>query len=84
MDLLSFEDQIKFDKKATEIKAQIERTRWDSLTSDEQAEENGKIEASLKEGPEVFRGNILQQEWDSIELTKRAQEKKDKDDINKS
>ena len=63
------------------IRTEKERQRWNSLSSEEQAEEKRKIEKSLQEGPEVFRGNILQQEWDSMrleEIEKEKQVKKNK------
>jgi len=63
-----------------EIKEEKKRKRWESLSPEEQAEEKRKIEASLKEGPGVYRGNILQQEWDSIELAKIEQQKKEQQD----
>ncbi len=77
---LSFEDKILVYERASIIQQETEKKRWHSLTPEEQEEEKRKIEASLKEGPEVFRGNILQQEWDSIALARLAQEKKDKED----
>jgi hypothetical protein len=75
MDLLSFEDQIKIDQRVKEIKEEIEKQRWEVLTQEEQAEEKRSKERSLNEGPEVFRGNILQQEWDSIDLARIEKEK---------
>jgi hypothetical protein len=84
LDLLSFDDQIKISEKIREIQKKEEKKRWDSLTKEDQEEEKRKIEASLKEGPEVYRGNILQQEWDSIDLARIEKEKKDKDRQDKS
>lgn len=84
LDLLSFDDQIKISEKIREIQKKEEKKRWDSLTKEEQEEEKRKIEASLNEGPEAFRGNILQQEWDSIDLARIEKEKKDKDGQDKS
>lgn len=75
MDLLSFDDQIKIDERVKEIKKEEEKQRWESLTLEEQEEETRKIEASLKEGSEIYRGNILQQEWDSIDLARIEKEK---------
>jgi hypothetical protein len=78
-DFLSFDDQIKISQKVKELVAEEEKQRWDSLSKEEQEEEKRKIEASLNEGPEVFRGNILQQEWDSIDLARIEKEKKKKE-----
>ena len=78
LDLLSFDDQIKISEKILEIQKIEEKQRWDSLSKEEQEEEKRKIESSLNEGPEVFRGNILQQEWDSIDLARIEKEKKKK------
>jgi hypothetical protein len=79
LDFLSFDDQIKISQKVKELVVEEEKQRWDSLSKEEQEEEKRKIEASLKEGPEVFRGNILQQEWDSIDLARIEKEKKKED-----
>ena len=79
LDLLSFDDQIKISEKILEIQKIEEKKRWDSLSKEKQEEEKRKIEASLNEGPEVFRGNILQQEWDSIDLARIEKEKKKKE-----
>jgi hypothetical protein len=65
--------------KIKEIENFKEKQRWESLTHEEQEEEKRSIERSLKEGPEVYRGNILQQEWDSIDLARIEKEKKQKD-----
>ena len=62
--ILSDEEIILVNNKVSEIQRQNEKQRWESLTHEEQEEEKRSIERSLKEGPEVFRGNILQQEWD--------------------
>lgn len=78
LDFLSFDDQIKISQKVKELVAEEEKKRWDSLSKEKQEEEKRKIEASLNEGPEVFRGNILQQEWDSIELERLRYERDDK------
>jgi hypothetical protein len=79
LDFLSFDDQIKISQKVKELVAEEEKQRWDSLSKEKQEEEKRKIEASLNEGPEVFRGNILQQEWDSIDLARIEKEKKKKE-----
>lgn len=60
------------------IRTEKEHQRWNSLSPEEQAEEKRKLEKSLQEGPEVFRGNILQQEWDSIHLSEIEKEKQKK------
>ncbi len=80
MNLLSFEDQIKIDQKVKEIKEEIEIKRWEALTEKEKEQEKRSKERSLREGPEVFRGNILQQEWDSIDLARIEKKKREKDE----
>lgn len=75
---LNFDEKILIYERASEIQKEEEKQRWDSLTKEEQEEEKRKIEESLKEGPNVFRGNILQQEWDSIRLAEIEEEKKKK------
>jgi hypothetical protein len=77
--LLDYDDRNLIRNRIREIKEIEEKRRWDSLTKEEQEEEKRKIEASLKEGPNVFRGNILQQEWDSIDLARIEKEKKKKE-----
>lgn len=74
-ELLSDEENILVSNKISEIQKRREKQRWDSLTKKEQSEDKRKIEKSLKEGPEIFKGNILQQEWDSIELERLRKEK---------
>jgi hypothetical protein len=76
--LLTFDEKINIYNRASKIKEEEEKQRCESLTLEEQEEETRKIEDSLKEGPNVFRGNILQQEWDSIDLARIEKEKKDK------
>jgi 23S rRNA pseudoU1915 N3-methylase RlmH len=80
---LSDDEKFQVYEKRGELLKRQERERLNSLTQEEQEEEK-KIEASMKEGPDVFRGNILQQEWDSIELARLAQEKTDKENRDKS
>ncbi|MDB0600397.1 hypothetical protein [Tenacibaculum maritimum] len=78
---LSFDDKILISNKVRDINEEKERERLNSLTPEEQAEEKRKIEKNLQEGPEVFKGNILQQEWDSMwleEIEKEKQAKKNK------
>jgi hypothetical protein len=77
--ILSDEEIILVNNKVSEIQRQNEKQRWESLTHEEQEEEKRSIERSLKEGPEVFRGNILQQEWDSIDIARIEKEKKKKE-----
>ena len=77
--ILSDEEIILVNNKVSEIQRQNEKQRWKSLTHEEQEEEKRSIERSLKEGPEVFRGNILQQEWDSINIARIEKEKKKKE-----
>ena len=77
--ILSDEEIILVNNKVSEIQRQNEKQRRESLTHEEQEEEKRSIERSLKEGPEVFRGNILQQEWDSINIARIEKEKKKKE-----
>lgn len=77
--ILSDEEIILVNNKVSEIQRQNEKQRWESLTHEEQEEEKRSIEKSLKEGQEVFRGNILQQEWDSIDIARIEKEKKKKE-----
>ena len=77
--ILSDEEIILVNNKVSEIQRQNEKQRRESLTHEEQEEEKRSIERSLKEGPEVFRGNILQQEWDSIDIARIEKEKKKKE-----
>ncbi|OIV42056.1 hypothetical protein [Flavobacterium johnsoniae] len=77
--LLSESDKILISNKINQIQKEIDKQRWESLTHEEQEEEKHSIEKSLKEGPEVYRGNILQQEWDSIDIEKKEKEKKEKE-----
>ncbi|OOV17653.1 hypothetical protein [Flavobacterium sp. LM4] len=76
---LTENDKILVSNKVKEIQEEIEKQRWESLTQEEQAEEKRSKERSLNEGSDVFRGNILQQEWDSIDLARIEKEKKEKD-----
>jgi hypothetical protein len=74
--ILSDDQRVLINNRISQIQKEKERLRWESLTAEEQAEEKQKIENSLKEGSHVFRGNILQQEWDSMELERMRKEKK--------
>jgi hypothetical protein len=78
-DLLDYDERNIIRNRIKKIKEIEEKQRWKSLTHEEQEEEKRSIERSLKEGPEVFRGNILQQEWDSIDLARIEKEKKKKE-----
>jgi len=83
---LSHEEKILIYNKAHDIRLATEQQHWESLSPEEQAEEKRKTEESLKEGPGVHRGNILQQEWDSMaleEIERKKKEQQDKDDSNK-
>jgi hypothetical protein len=64
--LLSEDEKVMVSNKVREIRLQLEKEEWASRSPEEQAEEKRKTEESLKEGPGVYRGNILQQEWDSM------------------
>ena len=77
--IMKFTKSTKQNLKNSQIQKIEEKQRWDSLSKEEQEEEKRKIESSLNEGPEVFRGNILQQEWDSIDLARIEKEKKKKE-----
>ena len=79
-DLITYEQRNIIRDRIKEIKAIKEKQRWESLSPEEQAEEKRKTEESLKEGAGIFRGNILQQEWDSMELAKIEQQKKEQQD----
>ena len=79
LDLLSHDDQIKINGKVDKIKEEEKKLRWESLTKEEQEEEKGKIKKSLQEGPNVYRGNLLQQEWDSMNLEKIVRENRGKE-----
>jgi hypothetical protein len=70
-DLLDYDERNIIRNRIKKIKEIEEKQRWESLTHEEQEEEKRKTESSLNEGPEVFRGNILQQE-----LKKKRREKK--------
>jgi hypothetical protein len=78
-DLLDYDERNIIRNRIKKIKEIEEKQRWESLTHEEQEEEKRKTESSLNEGPEVFRGNILQQEWDSIDLARIEKEKKRKE-----
>ena len=78
-DLLDYDERNIIRNRIKKIKEIEEKQRWESLTHEEQDEEKRSIERSLKEGPEVFRGNILQQEWDSIDLERIEKENKKKE-----
>lgn len=77
-DILTDEQNTLVNNRISEIQRERSKQRWNSLTPEEQAEENRKMEKSLREGPEVFKGNILQQEWDSIRLSEIEKEKQKK------
>ncbi len=76
---LSENDKTLVSNRVREIQIELEKQRWDSLSKEEQEEEKSSIEKNLKEESQVYRGNILQQEWDSINLARIEEEKKKKD-----
>jgi hypothetical protein len=78
-DIISYEERNLIRERVKEIQEAKEKKRWESLTLEEQENEERKIESSIDEDAKKFRGNILQQEWDSIELEKR--DEKDKQNI---
>lgn len=75
---LDFKDKILISNKVRDIKNIREQGRWNSLSKEEQEEEHRKIDESLNATSNVFRGNILQQELDSINLAKIEEKKKKK------
>lgn len=75
-DLISYEERNLIRERVKEIQEAKEKKRWESLTLEEQENEERKIESSIDEDAKKFRGNILQQEWDSIELEKRNEKDK--------
>lgn len=79
--ILTEEQNILVSNRISEIQRKKEVQRWNSLTPEEQEEEKQKIEKSLQEGAEVFRGNILQQEWDSIRLSEIEKKKQNNDKL---
>lgn len=77
-ELITYEEKRLIWDRASEIQKEKEEERWNSLSKEEQEEERRKIEKSLQEGSEVFKGNILQQEWDSIRLSEIEKERQKK------
>jgi len=77
-DLITYDERCLIRERVKKIQEKKSKQRWNSLTAEEQADEKRKIEKSLQEGSEVFRGNILEQEWDSIRLSEIEKEKKKK------
>jgi|GEM_PF-3744845 len=69
-DIISYEERNLIRERVKEIQEVKEKKRWKSLTLEEQENEKRKIESSIDEDTKKFRGNILQQERDSIELEK--------------
>lgn len=78
-DIISYEERNLIRERVKEIQAVKEKKRWESLTFEEQENEKRKIEDSIEEDRK-FRGNILQQEWDSIDFEKNEKENKNKDE----
>lgn len=78
-DIISYEERNLIREKVKEIQAAKEQKRWESLTFEEQENEKRKIADSINEDKK-FRGNILQQEWDSIDFERIEKEKKEKDE----
>ena len=84
--ILTGDENIMVNNRMSEIQREKKQQGWASLSPEEHAEEKRKTEESLKEGAGIFRGNILQQEWDSMGLEEIEQQKKeqqDKDDSGK-
>ncbi|OIV42058.1 hypothetical protein [Flavobacterium johnsoniae] len=75
-DIISYEERNLIRERVKEIQMAKEKKRWESLTLEEQENEKRKMETSIDEDTKTFRGNILQQERDSIELEKRNDENK--------
>jgi hypothetical protein len=83
--ILTDEENTIVNNRISEIQREKAQQRWNALSPEEQAEEKRKTEESLKEGPGVYRGNILQQEWDSMaleEIERKKKEQQDKDNTN--
>jgi hypothetical protein len=68
-DIISYEERNLIRERVKEIQIAKEKKRWVSLTLEEEENEKRNIEDSIDEDKE-FRGNILQQEWDSNRLRK--------------
>lgn len=75
-DIISYEERNLIRERVKEIQIAKEKKRWESLTLEEQENEKRNIEDSIDEDKE-FRGNILQQELDSIDLERIEKEKKE-------
>lgn len=73
-DIISYEERNLIRERIKKIQEVKEKKRWESLTLEEQENEKRKIQNSIDEDTTKFRGNILQQERDSIELEKRNDE----------
>lgn len=82
-DVISYEERNLIRERVKEIQTAKEKKRWESLTLEEQENEKRNIEDSIDEDKE-FRGNILQQELDSIDLERIEKEKKEKEGRDKS
>lgn len=77
-ELLTYEEEVVIWDRASEIQEEREQEHWSSLTPEEQQEKKHKIEESLNDTSNIFRGNLLQQELDSIELSKIGKDKEKK------
>lgn len=74
-DVISYEERNLIRERVKQIQTEEDKRRWESLTIEQQEEEARKFQKSFEEDSKSFRGNILQQQRDSIEL-----ERKEKDD----
>ena len=74
-DLLTYEQKKIIWDRDSERQEEKSKQRWDELTKEELELEKRKREISLQEDPKIFKGNILQQELDSIELEIQEREK---------
>ena len=72
--LITDENWILISCRVSEINEEKRKQRWESLTIEEQEKEKQSIERSLDEESSVYRGNILQQEWDSMNLERIERE----------
>jgi hypothetical protein len=73
--LLSHGEKILLYNKARQIRIAAEEQRWNALSPEEQAEEKRKAE-DVDDDPKAFRGNLLQQELDSMALEEMERKKK--------
>jgi hypothetical protein len=84
--LITYEQRNIIRDRIKEIKAIKEKKRWDALSLKEQAKEKRREKEHFDEDPKEFRGNLLQQERDSMaleEIERKKREQQDKEDLDK-